>query len=118
MTKHWARENGDHRTYNESNRIHNIIKQFIYFFPREFEKCDIKICGHCGGKGFTEKSKYEIYLDGLGKVCDKCDGVGYRGYTFFIEGKTCACNGTGCDVCKYNGWLDWISAARVKGMEI
>ena len=89
-----------------ANRFFNIIKQFSIFFPDEFEKCDIKICGHCGGIGFKDKVNFS-------ELCFNCGGIGYVGFKKIADQYVCrTCNGYGCILCNQTGVVDWISHAN------
>ena len=91
------------------NKIFKVIQEFNSLFPEEFNKCDIKKCGHCNGTGL--KDKHHIIF------CDFCGGIGYKGFKK-IEGEfVCrACHGYGCFRCNYKGTVDWITHANGKDM--
>ncbi len=87
-----------------ANKIFQVIKDFSLYFPEEFEKCDIKLCGHCGN-GFTDKH--------LNDLCTRCGGIGYVGFVSIMGEFICrTCNGYGCDECDRYGIVDWIKHAR------
>jgi len=87
-----------------SNKIFEAIKDFETLFPEEFEKCDIKQCGHCTA-GFIDHS--------MVKMCTNCGGMGYVGFTKIKGEFVCrACNGYGCGHCNQSGIVDWITHAN------
>ena len=95
----------DHIITANANKIHKTIKDFKRIFPEEFIKTDIKSCGHCNATGL--KDKHQMYF------CDNCGGTGFVGYEKIEKSYTCRhCNGSGCDVCNYNGMVDWIIHAN------
>lgn len=90
---------------NRANRIFQVIKDFASLFPEEFEKCDIKKCGHCGGTGLKD-IHHNIF-------CDFCGGMGYIGFKKIRGNFVCrACNGYGCRRCNHDGTVDWITHAN------
>lgn len=88
-----------------ANKIFETIHNFERFFPDEFEKCEIKKCGHCNGTGIANRHSLEC--------CMYCGGIGYKGFEK-IEGEfVCrTCNGYGCSVCSNRGVVDWITHAN------
>lgn len=87
------------------NKFFEVIRNFETLFPEEFEKCDIKKCGHCGATGLKDKH--------YTKFCDFCGGVGYTGFKKIRGDFVCrACNGYGCGRCNHNGIVDWITHAN------
>lgn len=98
----------DHQL-QRSNRIFQAIKDFEKLFPEEFEKTNIRKCGHCNGVGFSDSS--------LQQQCTNCGGMGYVGYKKLMGEFVCrACNGYGCTFCEKKGTVDWISHARGSDM--
>lgn len=88
-----------------SNRLFKIIRDFHDLFPDEFEKCDIKPCGHCKATGVANKASLSM--------CSVCGGIGYRGFEKIKDQFVCrACNGSGCSTCKDKGVVDWITHAN------
>jgi len=88
-----------------SNKIFRIINDFANLFPDEFEKCDIKKCGHCNAVGFTDAS--------LQNFCSNCGGMGYVGFEKLYGEFVCrGCNGYGCGKCEEKGVVDWVTHAR------
>jgi len=93
---------------NRTNKFINIIKSFEYYFKEEFDKCDIKKCGHCGGTGLKYKGCVDSY-------CEICGGMGYRGFKKLEGHFVCRnCNGGGCNLCNWNGVVDWIEHVTCK----
>lgn len=91
----------DHIIKENSNKLHGIIKNFSTYFPEEFERTNINMCGHCNGTGLSDFN--QIFF------CDNCGGTGYVGYEKIKKGYTCrSCNGSGCDICDYTGMVDWV----------
>jgi len=89
-----------------TNEIYSIIKNFEYWFPEEFKKCDIIRCGHCNGTGLKDKNTEAGY-------CVYCGGIGYKGFKKLNNQFVCrTCNGGGCNLCDHRGIIDWISHAR------
>lgn len=84
-------------------RIFKIIKDFEDLFPEEFEKTNIKKCGHCGGTGLKKSTGNYYY-------CSICGGLGYKGFSK-IQGKyVCrSCHTNGCGKCNYKGYVDWVT---------
>ena len=92
------------RLLENTNNLHGAIKTFEYYFPEEFEKTDIKKCGHCNSTGLTDKSQM--------RFCENCGGTGFVGYEKIQNSYTCrSCNGGGCQLCKYVGMIDWVKHA-------
>ena len=89
-----------------ANKIHTTIRFFKEMFPDEFEKTDIICCEKCNSVG------YNSYDFRSSNICGNCKGIGFLGFEK-IKGKyTCTiCNGSGCNICHYEGWLDWVAAA-------
>ena len=88
-----------------SNRIFQVIKQFANMFPDEFEKCDIKPCGHCKGTGLGDRHSLS--------QCSYCGGMGYKGFKKIGNEFVCrSCNGHGCSMCSREGIVDWVTHAR------
>jgi len=87
-----------------ANILHNVLKQFEFYFPEEFEKTDISRCGHCNATGL--KDKHQMFF------CTNCGGTGYVGYDKIQKSYVCRkCNGAGCGKCKHTGMVDWVTHA-------
>lgn len=87
-----------------SNRIFKVIRDFETMFYDEFQKCGIKKCGHCNGKGFDKH---------LTNMCLNCGGMGYTGFKRINGEFVCrSCNGYGCSMCNSRGIVDWVTHAR------
>ncbi len=81
------------------NSIFIVIKNFEEMFYDEFQKCDIKRCGHCNGVGVNKHSL---------EFCSYCGGIGYKGFKKLNGKFICrACNASGCRICKNTGIVDW-----------
>lgn len=88
-----------------ANRIFKILKEFSDMFPDEFEKCDIKKCGHCNNTGLQNKQ--------TSLICDNCGGMGFVGFKKLYGKYVCrSCNAYGCDKCEYKGIVDWVDHVR------
>ena len=89
-----------------TNKIFNVIKSFENLFREEFEKCDIKKCGHCKGTGL--RSPHDV----SGDHCSICGGMGYKGFKKLAGQHVCrTCNGGGCHLCNFKGTVDWTTYA-------
>ena len=83
-----------------SSLIFKVIKNFEDLFFEEFQKCDIKRCGHCNGTGLRDKYSLQF--------CNYCGGIGYKGFKKLKGHHVCrSCNGIGCEMCKNKGTVDW-----------
>lgn len=92
---------------NRVNKFFKVIQEFNILFPEEFDKCDIKKCGHCGATGLQNKQQMLF--------CDFCGGIGYTGFKKIKGEFVCrVCNGYGCSRCNHKGTVDWIAHARGK----
>jgi hypothetical protein len=88
-----------------ANKIYKTIKEFAELFPDEFNKCSIKSCGHCNNTGLYNKQP--------NIMCDNCGGMGFVGFKKLNGRYVCrSCNGYGCNMCEYNGTVDWVEHAK------
>ena len=85
------------------NHLNFIISEFQRLFYEEFEKCNIKKCGHCYN-GLKSKQDMTQY-------CDNCGGIGYVVEKIQGEYVCRNCRGGGCRTCSFKGTVDWIQHA-------
>ena len=97
-------------------RLNSIFLFLKKQSPKYFEYTGIVKCEECAGTGLY-KYKYMDKNDAsweTNNFCEECNGVGFIGLcgednidemNFVCNN----CNGNGCEKCKHNGVIDWIS---------
>ena len=109
MTGRWV--NTQSAAFN-LDRLHSIIKNFRDAFPDNFKNSGMEICKQCDGSGIPVQ-RSEEYIDLTfwvpGHYCEKCNGLGVTGIKRIYDEYICkGCMGSGCEICKQRGTIDWI----------